>query len=91
MYILLTMILLNLFLLTGTNNVCSTLMEEMFIEKILAEHIFMVFQNFQILHFFFFFFWMGTKRKNKFCKIFIKLFSHNIEMYLWDLWVIYLL
>ena len=53
MYILLTMILLNLFLLTGTNNVCSTLMEEMFIEKILAEHIFMVSQNFQILHFFF--------------------------------------
>ena len=54
MYILLTMIPLNLFLLTGTNNVCSTSMEEMFMEKILAEYIFMVSQNFQILQFFFF-------------------------------------
>ena len=41
--------LLNLFLLTGTNNICSTLMEEMFVGKILAEDIFMASQNCKIL------------------------------------------
>ena len=49
MYILVTMMPLNLFLLTGINNVCSTLMEEMFVEEILAEDILMISQNCKIL------------------------------------------
>ena len=49
MDILMTTILLNLFLLTGTNNVCSTLMEKLLMEEILAEDIFMILQNFKIL------------------------------------------
>ena len=40
MYILVTLMLLNLFLLTGINNVCGTLVEEIFVEEILAEDIF---------------------------------------------------
>ena len=49
MDILMTTILLNLFLLTGTNNVCSTLMEKLLMEEILAEDIFMILQHFKIL------------------------------------------
>ena len=49
MYILVTMMPLNLFLLTEINNVCSTLMEKMFVEEILAEDIFMISQNCKIL------------------------------------------
>ena len=49
MYILVTMMPLNLFLLTEINSVCSTLMEKMFVEEILAEDIFMISQNCKIL------------------------------------------
>lgn len=38
MYILMTMMLLNVFLMTGINNVCSNFMEEIFVEEILAEY-----------------------------------------------------
>ena len=44
MYILMTMMLSNVFLMTEINNVCSTFMEE-----ILTEDIFMVSQNCEIL------------------------------------------
>ena len=49
MDILMTTMLLNLFLLTGKNNVCSTLMEKLLMEEILAEDIFMILQNFKIV------------------------------------------
>ena len=44
-----TTMLLNLFSLTGKNNVCSTLMEKLLMEEILAEDIFMILQNFKIV------------------------------------------
>ena len=49
MDILMTTMLLNLFSLTGKNNVCSTLMEKLLMEEILAEDIFMILQNFKIV------------------------------------------
>ena len=52
MYILVTMMLLNLFLLTEINNVCSTMIEEMFVEEILAVDIFMISQNCKSLQLF---------------------------------------
>ena len=45
MYTLVAMMLFSLFLLKGINNVYSTLMEEMLVDKIFAEDSFMGFQN----------------------------------------------
>ena len=95
MYILATMMLLNLFLLTGTNNVCSTLMEEIFAAKILAEDIFVefvfavLFQNSKIK--FRKIFLTGTNFKNKFSDIFLNWFSHKTKKYLLVIYFLYIL
>ena len=79
MYILVTMMLLNLFLLTGTNNVCIiTLMEEMFEKEIFTEDIFMTSKTAKFCKFFL----MGTNHKSKFCKVFLKWYSHKTRIYL---------
>lgn len=49
MYTLVAMMLFSLFLLKGINNVYSTLMEEMLVDKIFAEDSFMGFQNWKLL------------------------------------------
>ena len=72
------LMLLNLLLLTGINNACSTSMEEMFVEEILAEDIFIYPKIAKLFKFFL----MGTNHKSKFCKFFLKWFSHKTKMYL---------
>ena len=78
--------LLNLFLLTGINNVCSSLMEETFVEEILAEYISWCPKIEKFCKFFL----MGTNHKSKFCKIFLKLFSHKNKMFLLVIYLRYI-
>ena len=94
MYILATMMLLNLFLLTGINNVCSTLMEEIFAAKILAEDIFVefvfavLFQKSKIK--FRKIFLTGTNFKNKFSDIFLNWFSHKTKVFIDDIFSVHI-
>ena len=57
-------------------------MEEIFVAEILAEKFFAEFV-FAIL--------MGTNRKNNFCEIFLKWFSHKNKTYLLVIYLLYIL
>ena len=86
MYILMTMMLLNVFLMTGINNVCSTFMEEIFVEEILAEYIFMdpkIAKLWKFLP-------IGTNYKSNFCKDSLNCCSQRTKMYFLVIYLLYM-
>ena len=86
MYILMTMMLLNVFLMAGINNVCSTFMEEIFVEEILAEYIFMdpkIAKFWKFLP-------IGTNHKSNFCKDSLNCCSQRTKMYFLVIYLLYM-
>ena len=81
-----TMMLLNVFLMTGINNVCSNFMEEIFVEEILAEYIFMdpkIAKLWKFLP-------IGTNHKSNFCKNFLNCCSQRTKIYFLVIYLLYI-